>query len=712
MQASLMNKNPCSLPSVRRRALLVLGLLLPSTSAFSQQTINLPLLEIRFTAFTVNSYDPETLTALPPFSVPPSPNPTPRFIEADLAGGPEGVPAEQIVFGGTTLTITNVPQQIMMTRDTMDIGEAIPVTPFATTVKMDTTWTPASSALFGANRRVMDGPAWDAWNPWIPESNYGGVAGVPVALTHSKVFSSTPLQGSQYTYSFEAVCTTEADGGLFVVFVEFVYSIEPSEVRVDTLDDEDDGDFTEGDQSLREALVRASFGEAEAIAIEEAGTILLENGPLTLPGGNNFTISLVPFAGPVTIAGDDASRILEVPSGTFLEIFGIDFSGGDSGDAINLQGGGAILNHGNLSLRGCSFTFNHSSHGGGAILTSSSGFTFLRECFFSDNYANNDFGSALYIEPGGYLNALNCAILNSSGAVQNLGSCVLQHCTLYNGDALVKATGGRITMSHCIVAGGNRRIGSADLVISPGAELESFHHNAIEVAPPLTEWTPGADIVNRKLMLYESGGGGVFMLPFSPCVNAGDPFRVAGNFTPPLLTDALGNQRFVGTIDIGAMELSSTTLDLADVLINGPGGDLNGNGVPDLVDAFSGIDPKVRSTEPPVVIKSPGDSPPPPLANGGVPAVNLLSGTTIVETRIDERVTEAEGTLQTSADLITWTDRATYKPQGAGLGYSRTLVNGATFIEDEKVGFCWLIREQISTPTGRLFVRMRATQLP
>jgi hypothetical protein len=704
-----MKTNPYSLQSVRRGELLVLGLLLSSTSAFSQQTINLPLQDIRFTAFTLHSFDPETLSALPPFSVPPSPNPPPRFIEADLAGGPAGEP---IAFGGATITITNVPQQILMTRDTMANGEAIPVTPFDTTVKMDTTWTPASSALFGANRRVMDGPAWDAWNPWISEGNFGGVAGVPVALTHSKVFSSTPLQGSQYTYSFEAVCTTQVDGGLFVVFVEFVYSIVPSEVRVDTLDDEDDGDFAEGDQSLREALVRASFGEADAIAIEAAGTILLENGPLTLPGGSNFAISLVPFAGPVTIAGDDASRILEVPSGSFLEILGIEFSGGGADDAMDSQGGGAILNHGNLSLRDCSFTFNHSSHGGGAILTSSSAETFLRECLFSDNYANNDFGSTLYIEPGGHLNALNCAILNSSGAVQNLGSCVLKHCTLYNGDALLKATGGRITMSHCIVAGGNRRIGSADLVISPGAELESFHYNAIEVTPPLAEWTPGADIVNRKLMLFESGGGGVFMLPFSPCVNAGYPLLVAGAFTPPLLTDVLGNQRFVGIIDIGALEVSSATLDLADVLINGPGGDLNGNGVPDLVDAFSGIDPKVPSTEPPVVIVPPGGSPPPALADGDVPAVNLLPGTTIVETRIDERVTQAEGTLQTSPDLITWTDRATYKPQGAGLGYSRTLVNGATFLEDEKVGLCWLIREQISTPTGRLFVRMKATQLP
>jgi hypothetical protein len=113
-----------------------------------------------------------------------------------------------------------------------------------------------------------------------------------------------------------------------------------------------------------------------------------------------------------------------------------------------------------------------------------------------------------------------------------------------------------------------------------------------------------------------------------------------------------------------------------------------------LVDAFSGIDPKVRSTEPPVGIKPPGDSPPPALADGDVSAVNLLPGTTILATRIDERVTDAEGALQTSADLITWTDRATYQPQGAGLGYSRTLVNGATFLEDEKarLGASWQLR--------------------
>lgn len=383
--------------------------------------------------------------------------------------------------------------------------------------------------------------------------------------------------------------------------------------------------------------------------------------------------------------------------------------------------GGGIVNRGGLRLLRCLFKNNvvRDSAGGAVATEGSRGVTAIRDCFFDGNrmIGDGEVGGTLVSIDGASISVVNCAIINSNKAVLNVAAkATFLHCTLYDGHKLITTASGGITeLGHCAIAGGARGGNEPDIVSSLTGEIVSFGFNAYESADSSFE-PVGSDIQSNDLLMRPAAGGGVVLLAFSPCVDAGDPEVNTGGHVPPLTADILGNPRESeeGKIDIGAIEVSGFTVSLARELTdNAP--DKNQNGVPDIIDVLTGS----------LSVQGGADAPqslnfidvltggPPALKAGALPSGAPPSGTdhTIIEVRVDERVVDGDLTLETSTDLVTWTARATYSGLGPTFGYSRTLVDGTTLVDERKAGFVYFLRESVPNDSGqKLFVRLRGTQ--
>jgi hypothetical protein len=122
--------------------------------------------------------------------------------------------------------------------------------------------------------------------------------------------------------------------------------------------------------SLRQAILNANANpglDTIDFAPGLSGTIVLTSGELQIT--NDVTID-GPGADPLSVSGNNASRVFEVDAGTTAAISGLTITGGSAD-----QGGGL--------------------DNSGALTVSNS--------VFSSNSANTGFGGGLYNEPGGTL---------------------------------------------------------------------------------------------------------------------------------------------------------------------------------------------------------------------------------------------------------------------------------------------------------------------
>ena len=167
------------------------------------------------------------------------------------------------------------------------------------------------------------------------------------------------------------------------------FEIQPQSLIVDTLVDENDGDYSSGDLSLREAIEIAN-----AVPVTESITFAaaLDGGTITLGGAEleiteALTIDATALTQSVTIDANSASRIFDITatSGDFI-LAGLTLIGGrTTGD--NATGpdttfdGGAIrsLTTGNLTIDQStvsgSSTTGDRAHGGGIFSTGAVVFT-------------------------------------------------------------------------------------------------------------------------------------------------------------------------------------------------------------------------------------------------------------------------------------------------------------------------------------------------
>ncbi|MCE9563551.1 MAG: IPT/TIG domain-containing protein, partial [Planctomycetes bacterium] len=374
---------------------------------------------------------------------------------------------------------------------------------------------------------------------------------VPVGIT-------TDQRGTPFSRKFGA----HVDIGAF----------EATPLIVDTLADENDGDYSPGDLSLREAIFFANATPgADTITFDStvfatAKTILLGGTQLTLSDTSGSTTITGPVAG-LTIDANNASRVLQVNAGVTASVSGLTFTKGSIGSGD----GGGVSNLGTLSLTNCTISGNSaavtSTHGGGGLFNS--GTVTLTNCTLNGNTAS------IGGDGGGLLNSGTAALANctiSGNTAANFGrygggvfnkvaaTLTLTNCTISGNSAPIAGSGGGVvnrgtaTVTNTIVAG-NTATTNADLSgsLTPGST-----NNLIGGSPLLGP--------------LENNGGPtqtMALLSGSPAINAGDDSLIAG-----ITTDQRGNpfsRTFGSHVDIGAFEATQSLV--VDTLVDVNDGD-------------------------------------------------------------------------------------------------------------------------------------------
>ncbi len=159
---------------------------------------------------------------------------------------------------------------------------------------------------------------------------------------------------------------------------------------VDTLVDTNDGNFSAGHLSLRNAIIGAIAGETINFASNLAsGTITLTLGELAI--NKSLTIQGL-GANRLTVSGNHQSRDFNIGVGANVTITGLNISNGSSG--YNNFGGG-IYSQGILTLTNDILSGNKSDLGGGGIFNNMGSVT-LTNSTLSGNSGGNGEGLRMW----------------------------------------------------------------------------------------------------------------------------------------------------------------------------------------------------------------------------------------------------------------------------------------------------------------------------
>ncbi|MBV08403.1 MAG: hypothetical protein CMN21_04195, partial [Rubinisphaera sp.] len=379
----------------------------------------------------------------------------------------------------------------------------------------------------------------------------------------------------------------------------------PATLLVDTATDENDGDFSAGDLSLREAIILAnSNADANTITFDAAlnGTDIV----LTLSGAGD-ELGDLDITTEITIIGNGADqtvidgggsggldyRIFDVSSSSNFTLSGVTVTGGNSGfghgAGIRVQSGvtaeihssvisnntssgnfgGGVSNGGTLSITDSTISGN-TGFGGGGIWNDRGGSLTVSNSTFSGNLAHTYGGGGIY--NGGMANAtvVNSTITGntSSGALDDGGGI---------------ADYGTFTLNNTIVAG-NSAAGNPDII----GTIDTASNNLIGDADSsggLTDGTNGNIVgmdgvgvrdINTILNTTLADNGGPTLthalVTGSVTLEAGDNSLAVDTDSNPLTTDQRGSgfDRISNSIvDIGAFELQI----IDDPSLDGTAGD-------------------------------------------------------------------------------------------------------------------------------------------
>ena len=370
---------------------------------------------------------------------------------------------------------------------------------------------------------------------------------------------------------------------------------------VTTLDDENDGDLSVGDISLREAIFFSNDGDTITFDSSlSGGTINLALGQLTID--KSLTIQGL-GADRITVEGSgnsfppnraNLSRIFNVDdrledNNINVTLDGLNITGGRPADDVD---GGGIRNTENLILSNSVVSNNSvgSRGGGGGIFNS--GTLDIVSSTIADNSALSSFsprgafGGAGGIKNIGTLNVTNSTIANNiggsgggiSGGTLNVNNSTITNNSAFSNDFFTSAGGisGTATITSSIIAGNSNDFSSFDPVFNSGG------NNLIGNIGDADGFTDGVngDIVGTTdnpidplLGELQNNGGAtptIALLENSPAIDAGsNPNNLA--------TDQRGDgfDRTVGAgTDIGAFELQTVVTPSVNEIFGTAGGDV------------------------------------------------------------------------------------------------------------------------------------------
>lgn len=227
---------------------------------------------------------------------------------------------------------------------------------------------------------------------------------------------------------------------------------------VDTTTDENDGSCTDGDCSLRDAILAADSGASIVFAPALSGdAIKLDMGQLEID--RDLTVDGSDLASHVKISGAGSTRVLTVWGGATVTLQALDVIDGSAGSG----GGGGIRNLGHLTVSGCQVRDSQTTGNGGGIwnggvLSIAAGTVIARN--------HGEYGGG--IRNDGALSATDAAIIGNTadfgGGIDNYaGSMALVNveiednaATHYGGGV---TTGAPATMTDSIIRGNTAESG-------------------------------------------------------------------------------------------------------------------------------------------------------------------------------------------------------------------------------------------------------------
>ncbi len=177
-----------------------------------------------------------------------------------------------------------------------------------------------------------------------------------------------------------------------------------------------------GPGSLRQAIVDTPTAGTVDFADGLSGTITLTSAPLTI---NKLLTIAGPGADVITISGNHARQVFNIPAPFTVAISGLTIANGNSGPSS----GGGISNGGALNITGCTVsdnsTTNTTSPGGGGIYNT--GTLTVTSSAFSGNHAGQ--GGGIYNNTG-MLTVISSTFIGNSanfnaGGIYNRGGMVM-----------------------------------------------------------------------------------------------------------------------------------------------------------------------------------------------------------------------------------------------------------------------------------------------
>ena len=375
----------------------------------------------------------------------------------------------------------------------------------------------------------------------------------------------------------------------------------PTELVVSTLEDENDGDFSEGDLSLREAIILANQNEGDdTIKFDESltgGTITFNESQernltinesvsieglgqdnLTLDGG--FIFNITPEVGNVIIDGlnltggkidgfgqfrlsnSKISQTIETGSDNSAiisrdrsVIFNSTISDNSGGSNV-----GILVESGTTAIEGSEIANNQADQGQSGVIVGSEGTANI----INSTIANNQGRSIAGIDNNGRLNITNSTVVGNNGGLNGGGIVNSARANLISNIVANNVGGeniGDISGSGEFISNGNNLIGNGDnasgFINGENGDLVGTKDAPID--PQLGELQNNGGIT-QTFALEEN----------SPAIDA-------GKAPSSLLTDQRGEgfARFVGTSpDIGAYELQSVCAEKDNELYGRQGNDV------------------------------------------------------------------------------------------------------------------------------------------
>ncbi len=405
-------------------------------------------------------------------------------------------------------------------------------------------------------------------NPLLgPLAAYGGptethslLAGSPAIDAGDPSFDTGAIPFDQRGAPFKRGSGTRVDIGAYERQIVFDLNL-----TVDTNVDENDGDYSAGDLSLREAVGLAN-GSLGAETITFAASL---SGDTIGLGGTEIeitealTFDATALAQSVTVDANNSSRIFNITAATGdFTLAGLTLTGGRTTGISAAFGGGAIrsLTSGNLTLDQSTVSGNSTagdSADGGGI--SSSGDVTLASSTVS---GNSTAGSGA--DGGGIWSSFG-----NFGAVRLINSTITDNHTTH-----ANSEGGGIWINsgslsppiirHSIVSGNSAGSGNEPDIHS-GTGTLSANFSLLGTMVSVSQGNGNIFNNNPQLGLLADNGGPTethALLFGSPAIDAGDP-----NFTSPPDFDQRGApyvRVFGDRIDIGALEEQPIVVDSAD----------------------------------------------------------------------------------------------------------------------------------------------------